>query len=724
MDATQSGNRRLRLLGGGLAFVALGLGAGFVAPQREVIPLGDLPPTVDGTISATLDGGLAGIAAARVHQELGVDGAGQVIAVFDAGFDLTAIDAVSPGPVGMLGNLSRNEPYSNSQTGACAQHGTDVAIRAAVTAPAATVVPVVIRGRADCNMRVTEDAVRWALGLPIAGMQTNPIPATVLVWSFGALLPTSSPDELCPLVAKAIAWGAVVVASTGNDATDRANDFFPGACPGALMVGNSGASGGREVDEAGFGSNLGSRVDLLAPATSTSFAVPFAAGVVALARAANPAMSVAEATAVVRENTQPFATPCAGCGTGILDAYRAVLAASGVSGASGGTVALPAPTTPPLGFRPVVPARLVDTRMPDGGGRLQVREFRPVQVAGAGGVPAPGPGGVAAVGSARAAVLNLTATAADADGYLTAFPCDRPLPATSSVNVRAGSTAASAVTVQLDASGRVCVFASMSVHLVVDVAGYFTTDAAAFTYVGDQATPRVLDTRGGAPAVPGAAPLVVPISGAAEGDAVTVNVTAISRGGGGWLALTPCGAASSGAVSNVNVDAGDTVPNQATVRLGAGGALCVSAGEAEIDVLIDVQGRWRAGEGARFVPIAPTRVVDSRVSIGVDGPAPIAPGAPVAYPVTASGPVALAVTVTAAESTRGGYFQVSPCDAARIAANPSSALNLDGGDGARANGVYAPIDPSTHSTCITAGPAPGTPLAHVILDVTGWFTTQ
>jgi len=659
-----------------------------------------------------------------VHDELGVDGAGQVIAVFDAGFDVGVIDAVGPGAVGMVGNFSRNEPYSNTQSGTCTQHGTAVAVRAAAAAPGATIVPVVIRGKAECNMRVTEDAVRWALGLPVAGVQPNPTPATVLAWSFGALTPSSSPEELCPLVASAISWGAVVVTSAGNDATDRADEFFPGACAGALMVGNSGPSGGFEIDDAGFGSNRGSRVDLMAPAPSTSMAVPFAAGVVALARAAHPSMNVADAVSTVRQHTQPFPVPCTGCGTGILDAYRAVTAAHAGNVEGVRVVELPEPTAPPLGFRPVVPARILDTRQPSGGGRPQAGESRPVQVAGVAGVPDAGGAGALGGGTPRAAVLNVTGTGPDGDGYLTVYPCDAPLPATSSVNVTAGSTAAAAVTVQLDAAGRVCVFSSTDVDVVVDVAGYFTTDAASLTYVADQAMPRVLDTRGQAPVVPGAAPRVVPIGGAAEGDAVTVNVTAIGRDAAGWLAITPCGAPLSGAVSNVNVGGGEIVPNQATVRLGAGASICVSAGEAAIDVLVDVQGRWRAGDGARFVPITPTRVVDSRVSIGVGGATQIVPGVPVAYPVTQDGPVALAATVTATGSVRGGYLQVSPCDAARIAANPSSALNVDGGDGARANGVYAPIDPASRSTCITAGPAPSTPLAHVILDVTGWFTTQ
>lgn len=78
----------------------------------------------------------------------------------------------------------------------------------------------------------------------------------------------------------------------------------------------------------------------------------------------------------------------------------------------------------------------------------------------------------AAVGTTTAQ-LNLTATDVVTDGYLTAFPCDTPMPPTSSLNFRRGDTAAAMVTVPLGATGEVCVASSGSAHVVVDwLAGY------------------------------------------------------------------------------------------------------------------------------------------------------------------------------------------------------------------------------------------------------------
>jgi subtilisin family serine protease len=113
-------------------------------------------------------------------------------------------------------------------------------------------------------------------------------------------------------------------------------------------------------------------------------------------------------------------------------------------------------------FGPIAPARLLDSR-----GSLGVRSagtVTTVQVAGQGGVP----------GGATAAVLNVTVTEPQGNGFVTVYPCDTARdPNTSNLNYTAGQTVPNAVFVKLSAAGTVCLFTSNSVQLVVDVNGSF-----------------------------------------------------------------------------------------------------------------------------------------------------------------------------------------------------------------------------------------------------------
>jgi hypothetical protein len=68
-------------------------------------------------------------------------------------------------------------------------------------------------------------------------------------------------------------------------------------------------------------------------------------------------------------------------------------------------------------------------------------------------------------------LLNVTATGASADGYLTVFPCDTALPPSSNLNVRAGVDVANFAVVRPSATGEVCVYASSPTHVIVDVMG-------------------------------------------------------------------------------------------------------------------------------------------------------------------------------------------------------------------------------------------------------------
>ena len=134
-------------------------------------------------------------------------------------------------------------------------------------------------------------------------------------------------------------------------------------------------------------------------------------------------------------------------------------------------------------FYPVTPCRAADTRNPNGaagGPALGAGTARAFQLAGACGIPA----------TARAIVTNLTVTGATAAGDLAIFPTGTPSPqGATAINFRAGQTRANNFIARLGTTGDIAVFVEMpsgSVHLIIDVAGYFEDPPAApiSTYVG------------------------------------------------------------------------------------------------------------------------------------------------------------------------------------------------------------------------------------------------
>jgi hypothetical protein len=121
-------------------------------------------------------------------------------------------------------------------------------------------------------------------------------------------------------------------------------------------------------------------------------------------------------------------------------------------------------------YRSMVPGRLLDTRDDgstiDGANRatgvVRAGSVVELSVAGRAGVPA----------SATSAMLNVTATESEADGFVTVFPCGSARPTASSLNLRTGSTVPNAVLAKIGDGGRVCLFTSSTTHLVVDVSGF------------------------------------------------------------------------------------------------------------------------------------------------------------------------------------------------------------------------------------------------------------
>jgi hypothetical protein len=236
---------------------------------------------------------------------------------------------------------------------------------------------------------------------------------------------------------------------------------------------------------------------------------------------------------------------------------------------------------------------------------------------------------------------------------------------------------------------------------------------------------RILDTRAGvgAPAgklAPGASLDLqvtgrpgVPTRGVS---AVVLNLTATNPTSDGFLTVFPTGEARPDA-SNLNFEAGDSVPNLATVKLGSGGRVTVYNPLGSTDVLADVVGWYDDGTtsvaGARYNPLPPARILDTRRS------APLGAGARLDLRVTGAGGVpdhdvsAVAVNVTATNATEASYLTVGL--GGSDLPDTSNVNFVPGRD--VANLAIAEVD--ALSGTIRIGNHLGT--VDVVVDVVGWY---
>lgn len=305
------------------------------------------------------------------------------------------------------------------------------------------------------------------------------------------------------------------------------------------------------------------------------------------------------------------------------------------------------------------PARLLDTRSGVGGakGPAPAGSTTALTVAGRGGVPA---AGIAAV------VVNLTVTQPAAAGYLTAWPAGVGRPTTSNVNYVTGQTVADQAIVKVGSGGAVHLYSLASSHLIVDVTGYYPTGAA-FTTLRPA---RVLDTRSGARPAPASTTNVVvtgrggvPSSGAA---AVVLTVTAVGSTGPGYVTAYPAGT-SRPIASTLNYASGRTVAGMVMAKVGTGGAVSLYT-LAGANLVVDVSGWIPAASD--YVPLAPTRVMDTRDGTGVPK-ARVPAGGSITLAVAgvgavpATGPTAVEVTLTVARPASSGYVATYPSGVSR-----------------------------------------------------------
>jgi spore germination protein YaaH len=244
---------------------------------------------------------------------------------------------------------------------------------------------------------------------------------------------------------------------------------------------------------------------------------------------------------------------------------------------------------------------------------------------------------------------------------------------------------------------------------------------------------RILDSRNGTGGLSGKFSSYVARTFAVRGaggvpitaTAVTGNLTVTQQSAGGYLYMGPLATNNPGS-STLNFPAGDDRANAVTVALANDGSLSVtyvaSTRGQTAHVVFDVTGYFIPdATGATYLPLNPARILDSRDGTGglwgkfnsyvartfaVWGAGGV--------PATAT---AITGNLTVTQQTAGGFLYIGPT----ATNNPtSSTLNFPVGDD-RANAVTVALA-TDGSISITYVASTGGQTAHVIFDVTGYFT--
>ena len=400
-------------------------------------------------------------------------------------------------------------------------------------------------------------------------------------------------------------------------------------------------------------------------------------------------------------------------------------------------------------FVPIQPVRLLDTRIDLGiAGRLPNKAARTLTVENR----TQGDPTRNIPSEAVAVTGNLTITGQTSAGHAALTTSLHNDPPTSTLNVPLGNTRANGTIVRLTSGGTLGITwvgsTGSTTHAVFDATGYFVpVDVISGVRHGNFSagfTPyRVLDSRTGqgfSGALQPNVTFTVPLAGVwNESEAVTGNLTVVKPTGAGHVTIGPT-PVTNPTTSTLNFPTGDTRANNVVVKLGSTvstktlSVTYVGPPNTTAHVVFDVTGAFGPGGSLGYVPLEPSRVVDSRIAKGITtgriqaGSGKEAqienliPGDPSRNlpPDSSTEPLLFKHAVTGNATfvgpTRAGHLTV--LGALPSSQPPTSTINSPAGD-TRANGVILSSCCPPSAAFWYAAPSGG--LTHVVFDVYGYF---
>lgn len=339
-------------------------------------------------------------------------------------------------------------------------------------------------------------------------------------------------------------------------------------------------------------------------------------------------------------------------------------------------------------------------------------------------------------GAHRAALVNITLSRPTSEAFVTAWQPRTTKPTASNINVGTTQIAANASIVPIDADGNVLFFVSATSHVIVDVLGFFDTTTAGAAQAGRLVPTlpvRAADTRDPANGTTnqytrttdGLDDVVnVPIEGlwgvGTDTSAVAVIVTGIAAlaPSSGYVVALPHGGTIP-ASSNVNTNGGGEVrSNLVIVPVGADGSIDVRL-RTTAHVLIDVVGSFTDGTAPNlsdgtFVPLSPTRVVDSRIATGFSRLAAAGTGTvnPAGVPDNA---MAVAQNIVVVRTGGTGFLTAYPTG---LSVPLVSNVNANGSGQTRSAMALTSVGTGGSVSYYASFPT------DVVVDVTGYFSPE